>query len=145
MAEAQGVSLTTTLLSGRAADEVTAYAERTRPWLLLMGRIGVHSRPEMDIGGVTEHLLRFAQCNMLVASRRFSPPLELWSDSTLRWTEEAETALMRVPEGYRGALRLLVQRLALEQGHTAVTASFVGEAMKTMRPTRQAVGCRMFT
>ncbi|MBI2164958.1 MAG: universal stress protein [Chloroflexi bacterium] len=134
LAQAQGVSLTTTLLTGRAADEVLAYVERTHPWLLLLGRIGVHSREEMDIGSITEHLLRFAPCNLLVASRRVSPPLDLWSASTLRWTEEAEAALGRVPEEYRGALRLLVQRQAQERGHTVVTASLVGEAMAVLRP-----------
>jgi len=134
LAQARGVSLTTTLLTGRAADEVLAYAQRTRPWLLLLGRIGVHSREEMDIGGVTEHLLRFAPCNLLVASRRLSPPLDLWSASTLRWTEEAEAALNHTPAEYRGALRLLVQHQAQEQGHTVVTASLVGEAMVVLRP-----------
>lgn len=142
IAAAEGVSLRTTLLAGRAADEVLAYAEKVNPWLLLLGRIGVHSREEMDIGSVTEHLLRFAPCNLLIASRRFSPPLDLWSASTLRWTEEAEAALSRAPEEYRGAVRLLVQRLALEQGHTAVTASLVREAMETMRP-RPAEARRM--
>lgn len=137
VAAAEGVSLTTTLLAGRAADEVLAYAEKVNPWLLLLGRIGVHSREEMDVGSVTEHLLRFASCNLLVASRRFSPPLEAWSASTLRWTEEAGAALSRTPEEYRGAVRLLVQRLSMEQGHTAVTASVVREAMNTMRPNQE--------
>ncbi|MBI3953958.1 MAG: universal stress protein [Chloroflexi bacterium] len=134
IAAADGVSLSTTLLAGRAADEVLAYAEQARPWLLLLGRIGAHSREEMDIGSVTEHLLRLASCNLLVASRRFSPPLELWGRSALRWTEEAETLLRGVPEQHRGALRLLVQRLALEQGHTVVTASLAREAMASLQP-----------
>tara|TARA_B100000315_G_scaffold259727_1_gene316913 strand:+ start:1678 stop:3285 length:1608 start_codon:yes stop_codon:yes gene_type:complete len=137
VAEAQGVSMKTTLLTGRAADEIQTYAEKVRPWLLLLGRIGAHSRPDVDIGSVTEHLLRFAPCNLLVASRRFSPPLELWSSSTLRWTDEAEAALGRTPEAYRGALRMLVQRLAREQGHTVVSASLVGEAMEAMRPDKR--------
>ncbi|MDP7509817.1 MAG: universal stress protein [Dehalococcoidia bacterium] len=137
VAEAQGVSMKTTLLTGRAADEVLAYAEKVKPWLLLMGRIGSHSSPEVDIGSVTEHLLRFAPCNLLVASQRYSPPLEMWSSSTLRWTGEAETAMGHVPEKYRGALRMLVQRLAREQGHSVVSASLVGEAVAAMRPGRR--------
>jgi len=136
IAAAEGVSLKTTLLAGPAADEVVAYVEKVNPWLLLLGRIGVHSREEMDIGSVTEQLLRFASCNLLVASRRFSPPLHLWGQSALRWTEESEAALSHAPEQYRGAVRLLVQRLALEKGHTAVTASLVREAMEAMRPGR---------
>ncbi|MFQ5873400.1 MAG: universal stress protein [Dehalococcoidia bacterium] len=137
VAAAEGIDLATTLLVGRAAEELLAYAENTQPWLLLLGRIGVHSREEMDIGSVTEHLLRFASCNFLVASRRFSPPLEVWGQSALRWTEEAEALLGRVPSEHRGAIRLLVHRLALEQGHTVVTTSLAREAMESMQPRRE--------
>jgi nucleotide-binding universal stress UspA family protein/predicted RNA-binding Zn-ribbon protein involved in translation (DUF1610 family) len=136
VAAAQGATLETTLLAGRAADELLAYAEKTRPWLLLLGRVGVHSREEMDIGSVTEHALRFASCNLLVASRRYTPPLDLWAQSALRWTEEAELVLNRVPEGHRGALRLVVQRLAVERGHTVATASLATEATALLRPSQ---------
>lgn len=136
VAEAEGVTLETTLLAGRAADELLSYVESTNPWLLMLGRVGVHSRTEMDIGNVTEHLLRFAPCNLLVGSRRYRPPLSLWSESTLRWTEDAERALGHAPQQYQGAVRLLVQRLAVERGHTVATAALVGEAMEAFRPPR---------
>ncbi len=134
LAEAEGVTLETTLLAGRAADELLSYVESANPWLLMLGRVGVHSRTEMDIGSVTEHLLRFAPCNLLIGSRRYRPPLSLWSESTLRWTEDAEGALGHAPQQYQGAVRLLVQRLAVERGHTVATASLVGEAMEALRP-----------
>lgn len=137
IAEAQGVSLTTSLLSGRAADEVLAYTEKAQPWLLLLGRIGVHNSEDMDIGSVTEHLLRFAPCNLLIASRRYSPPLEMWSASSVRWTEEAEAVLKRTPEQFQGAMRLLAQRRAMEQSHTVVTASLLGEAMEALHPRQE--------
>lgn len=136
VAAAEGVSLTTTLLAGRAADELLAYMERCHPWLLLLGRIGVHSRQEMDIGSVTEQALRFAPCNLLVASRRYTPPLDVWGQSALRWTEEAEAAMCRAPAEFQGAARLLVQRLALERGHTVATASLVREATALLRPSQ---------
>ncbi len=134
LAALRGVEVQTTLLRGRAADELLGHAERTRPWLLLTGRVGVHSQDGMDIGSVTEHLLRFAPGNLLVASRRSQPPIDLWSDSTLRWTEEAEGTLGHAPAEFRGAVRLMVQRLAVESGHSVVTASLVGEAMSALRP-----------
>lgn len=137
VAAAEGVSLATTLLTGRASDEIWSYAEKSRPWLLLLGRIGVHSREEMDIGSVTEHLLRFSRCNLLIASRRFSPPLEIWGDVSLQWTREAEDALKGPPEQYRGVLRLMVQSLAQERGHTVVTTELAREAMKLLRPRRE--------
>ena len=134
LAEVVDVPLTTTLLAGRPADELQGYVDMASPWLLLMGRIGVHGGEGMDLGSVTEHLLRFAPCNLLIASRRFSPPLEVWGSSSLRWTTEAETALGRSPEEYRGVLRLLVHRQAMEQGHTVVTAALVAEAAAALRP-----------
>lgn len=138
LASAEGVSLETHLLSGRAADELVSHAEKTRPWLLLLGRVGSHSGEDMDIGSVTEHVLRTAPCNLLVVSRRASPPLEVWGQSSLHWTEEAEGLLERVPSEHRAALRLLVQRLALERGHTVVTASLVREAGDVLRPRPEA-------
>ncbi|MEE9199617.1 MAG: universal stress protein [Dehalococcoidia bacterium] len=137
LAEKEGMPLETTLLAGRAADSILAYAEKRRPWLLLVGRIGVHSREEMDIGGVTEQMVRTAPCNVLVGSRRFLPPLELWSRSSLKWTEEAQAPLERVPQEFRGALRILVHRLALERGHSVVTASLVREAVEGLRPGKE--------
>ncbi len=138
VAQAEGVSLSTTLLAGRAAEELASYAQRSQPWLICVGRIGVHSRESMDIGSVTEHLLRFAPSNLLVASRRVTPPLDLWSASGLRWTEEAEAVLLHAPQEHRGPLRLLAQQLAREQGHTVATASLVRQAMETMRPSPSA-------
>lgn len=134
IASAQGVELETGLLSGRAADEVLAHVADRNPWLLLVGRIGVHSGEEMDIGSVTEHLLRFASCNLLIASRRSKPPMDVWGDVSLRWTRDADAVLARVPAEHRGAVRLMVHRLAAERGHTVVTRSLVGEAAGVLRP-----------
>ncbi|MBI2911976.1 MAG: universal stress protein [Chloroflexi bacterium] len=133
MAEAEGTALQTSLLAGRAADEILVYAERTKPWLLLLGRIGVHSGDELDMGSVTEHVLRFAQCNLLVGSRRHSPPASLWG-ADLRWTREAQSAMERLPQEYRQPVEIVAQRLALEGGHTVVTSSLLGEALADLGP-----------
>ncbi len=135
LARQEKVPLKTTLLTGRAADEVLAYVENAQPWLTIVGRIGVHSREQMDIGAVTEHVLRLAPGNVLVASRRVKPPLDLWSDAALRWTQDAEATLNRAPAEYRGTVRLMIHRLAAEEGHTVVTAGLVGRAMSVLRPS----------
>ncbi|MEE9247622.1 MAG: universal stress protein [Dehalococcoidia bacterium] len=138
LAETQGLALETTLLAGRAADSILAYAEKRHPWLLLVGRVGVHSREGMDIGGVTEQLIRTAPCNVLVGSRRYVPPLELWSQSSLKWTEDAQSFLERVPREHRSVLGILIQRLALERGHSVVTVSLVREAVEDLRPRKES-------
>lgn len=136
LAQAQGMALQTTLLTGRAADELLEYAGKRRPWLLVVGRVGVHNSDGMEMGSVTEHLLRTAPCNVWVGARRFTPPLEEWAESSLRWTDEAQAALERVPAQYRGPLRLLGHRLALERGHSVVTASLVEAGMESLIPKK---------
>lgn len=137
IARARGASLTTRLLAGRAADVLTSHVERTRPWLALLGRVGVHGSPDLDLGSVTEHLLRFAPCNLLVASRRHSPPMDLLAETAIRWTPEAEAVLARAPAEHRAGLRLLAQRLALEEGHTVITAALAGSLLGSLRPSEE--------
>ena len=140
LGEVEGVDLKTVLLTGRAADEVLTYVEQSKPWLLLLGRIGVHSGAELDVGSVTEHVLRLAPCNLLVGSRRHSPPASLWGAEALRWTREAETALERLSPEQRQPVRLLVHRLAQEEGHTVVTSSLLEGALAELRPRPEEQG-----
>lgn len=134
LAAEHGVKLETRLLTGRAADEVAEYVRSSDPWLVVTGRIGVHSGEDMDIGSLTEHLLRFVSCNVLVASQRFAPPFDLIGEVAVRWTEDADIILKRTPAEFRGAMRLMVHKLAIEQGHTVVTASLVQQAMALLHP-----------
>ena len=43
MARTKGVEITKTLLDGKAFQKVLDHARKTNPWLLVVGRIGVHS------------------------------------------------------------------------------------------------------
>lgn len=139
LAEKHGVELKTRLLTGRATDELLGELRREQPWLLVVGRVGVHSGEDMDIGSVTESLVRSAVCNVLVVSDRYRPTVEDWADDSVRWTADAEKALQRVPGEYRGALRIMVHRLAAEEGHSVVTAALVGRAAAVLRPSRSGV------
>ena len=55
-----GVELPVTLLDGKAFEQVLRYARERRPWLLVTGRIGVHSDAAMDLGSTTDQLIRLA-------------------------------------------------------------------------------------
>ena len=134
VADDEGVELGTTLLAGRPDDEVLCHLRQEGTWLLVMGRIGVHSNEAMDIGSNTENLLRLAPCNVLIASRRFTPPVDVQAEETMAWTEESQQMLNRVPSQHRGLARTLVYRLALERGDTVITAALLGEAVKTLAP-----------
>lgn len=138
LALARGITLQTTLLAGRAADELLAYAGKRCPWLLMVGRAGAHRGDGADIGSVTEHLVRTAPCNVWVGNGRLTPPLELWGESFLKWTDDAQATLEQVLAQYRGPLRMLVHRLAQERGHSVVTASLVREGIASFSPRKES-------
>ncbi|MFQ5481672.1 MAG: universal stress protein, partial [Nitrospinaceae bacterium] len=82
LVEDEGMECTLRLLDGKVFEKVLQYAREEKPWLLIMGRIGVHSGPEMDIGGNTENLMRLVPCNVLLASKVFKPPIDLQAEES---------------------------------------------------------------
>lgn len=134
IAREQGVELSTKLLAGKVFEQLLRHAQETRPWLLLLGRIGVHSEAGMDLGSATENLLRLAPCNLLLSARCFEPPLDHIAETTMAWTNEAEARMTRVPEFVRAMARKAVVRHAVEQGHTVVTSDAIDALLSTFMP-----------
>jgi nucleotide-binding universal stress UspA family protein len=66
MGSAEGVEVKSTLLAGKAYDEIHKYLEKDPPSLLLVSRFGAHKTDEQDIGNTAENLLRLAPCNLLI-------------------------------------------------------------------------------
>ncbi|MBI4988952.1 MAG: universal stress protein [Rhodocyclales bacterium] len=130
----EGVALTTRLLSGKAFEQLLRYARETKPWLMLLGRIGVHSDADMDLGSATENLLRLAPCNLLLSARCFTPPLDHIAETTMSWTEEAEARMTKVPEFVRAMARKAVVRQAAEEGHTVVTSDVIDACLSKFMP-----------
>lgn len=130
----EGIEITTRLLAGKAFEELLKYAFETKPWLMLLGRIGVHSDADMDLGSVTENLLRQAPCNLLLSARCFTPPLDHLAETTMSWTEEAEARMAKVPEFVRGMARKAVLKHAAEQGHTVVTSDGIDACLSKFMP-----------
>ncbi len=130
----EGVDLPITLLDGKAFERVLRHARETRPWLLVLGRIGVHSDAAMDMGSNTEQLLRLAPCNVLVSSGSFTPPIDVRADASVVWTPEAEDRMAAVPGGARGLARTAVLRWAMERGHSVVSSGDVATALDELMP-----------
>jgi len=130
----EGVDLKITLLDGKAFDKILQYVRREKPWLLVVGRIGVHSDPDMDIGSNTENLLRLAPCNVLLSSRRYTPPLDVQAEESMLWTEEATALLHTAPDFARNIARTTIHRWAMERGHSVITRKVVEQAMSTILP-----------
>src|SRR5437867_3804745 len=139
LAAEDGVDLAITLLDGKCFEKLLTFARKEQPWLLLLGRVGVHSEAhETDLGSNTENLLRLAPCNVLLTGGKFYPPLDVKAEEIIAWTEEAEARMGRVPRQVKGVARTALLRYAIEQGHTVITNKVIDEAMAIFMPSRMA-------
>jgi len=139
IAEEEGADLKITLLDGKAFEKILEYVRRERPWLLVMGRIGVHSDESMDIGSNTENLLRLVPCNVLLSSRRFEPAVDVKAEESMIWTEPAQRILDKAPDFAKGITRTIVHRWAMERGHSVITTSILEQSLSTILPRSSMV------
>jgi nucleotide-binding universal stress UspA family protein len=135
MADESGVAIKKTLLDGKPFQKILDHARKTNPWLLVVGRIGVHSpKAETGLGSNAENILRGAPCDVLLSTRLEVPRLDVRAEESVRWTPEAEERMKHVPEQVKGIARTGVLRLALEKGHSVVTSAVIDEAMDRFMP-----------
>ena len=135
MAGTEGMEVGKTLLDGKTFQKIHDHARKTKPWLLVLGRIGVHSDPEEPaLGSTSENLLRLSECDVLLTTRLVRPELDVRAEKSIRWTPQAEERMERVPKLVVGIARTAILRLALEKGHSVVTSSLLDEAMARFMP-----------
>ena len=135
MGSEAGVEVKKTLLDGKPFQKILDHARKTSPWLIVMGRIGVHSpKDETGLGSNVENVLRGAACDVLLSTRLEVPRLDVRAEETVRWTPEAEERMTHVPEQVKGIARTGVLRLALEKGHSVITSAVIDEAMDRFMP-----------
>ncbi len=142
VADEHGVDLKITLLDGKAFQKIVQYCRKVQPSLLVMGRIGVHSTDDMDIGSTAENLLRTVDCNVLVVSQKFKPRVDVVAAESIEWMPEAKAKMQRVPEFVRGVATTAILRWAMERGHSIITTSVINTAMGELLPAgaAQAMG-----
>ena len=135
MANEAGVEIKKTLLDGKPFQKIVDHARKTNPYLIVLGRIGVHSpKDETALGSNVENILRAAPCDVLLSTRLEVPTLDVRAEETIRWTPEAEARMKNVPEQVKGIARTGVLRLALEKGHSVITNAVIDEAMDRFMP-----------
>ena len=134
--EEHDYALKITLLDGKAYEKILQYTRKTNPWLLVLGRIGVHSEQDTDIGSTAENLLRLAPCNVLLSSQRYFPQIDVKAEETLVWTQEALDRMEKAPPLVRGIAKTAVHRFAIERGHSVITESVIDMAMEAIMPQR---------
>ncbi len=129
-----GMSVETRLLDGKPHDAIEAYLREVNPSLLVIGKLGIHADPELDIGGNAENLLRNVDCAVLLSQRQHRPAVEQVAEVTTSWTNEAEQRMQKVPTFARDMARMAILRYAQERGHTVVTERIVEEATASLMP-----------
>ena len=135
MANEAGVEIKKTLLDGKPFQKIIDYARKTNPFLIVLGRIGVHSpKDETALGSNVENILRGAPCDVLLSTRLEVPTIDVRAEETIRWTPEAEARMKNVPEQVKGIARTGVLRLALEKGHSVITNAVIDDAMDRFMP-----------
>ena len=135
MAAEAGMPVKKTLLDGKAFQKILDHARKTNPWLLVLGRIGVHSpKDEAGLGSNAENILRAAPCDVLLSTRLEVPRIDVRAEETVRWTPEAEARMKNVPDQVKGIARTGVLRLALEKGHSVITSAVIDDAMDRFMP-----------
>jgi nucleotide-binding universal stress UspA family protein len=135
MASDTGGAIRKTLLDGKPFQKILDHARKTNPWLIVLGRIGVHSpKDETGLGSNAENVLRAAPCDVLLSTRLEVPRLDVRAEETVRWTPEAEERMKHVPEQVKGIARTGVLRLALEKGHSVITSAVIDDAMDRFMP-----------
>jgi len=136
------VEIETELLAGKPHDAIEKYAKKTKPSLLIVGKLGIHADDELDIGGNSEHLLENVDCAILLSMREHQPKIDVVSEVTTSWTHEAESRMERVPSFVRNMARMAILRYAQEHGHTVITQRIVEEATAQLMPSHaeQAMG-----
>ena len=134
IAQAEQTDVKTTLLDGKAFEKIIQYVRKDVPALLIVGRIGVHSDEDMDVGSNTENLLRSAPCNVLISNRKYVPPIDTQAEYTIAWTEEALRRMEKIPVFARGVAKTAIHRYAIEKGHTIISNTVVDTAVGHILP-----------
>jgi hypothetical protein len=138
MALAEGMTVSKTLLDGKTFQKIHDHVRKTEPWLLVMGRIGLHGDPnDTALGSNSENLLRLCECDILLTTTEVRPKLDVRAEQSIRWSEQAEERMKRVPKLVAGIARTAILRLALEQGHSVITSSLLDEAMARFMPKQE--------
>lgn len=135
LAKERSVEVKKTLLDGKAFQKILAHVRAINPWLLVVGRTGVHTlEGETGLGSNTENLVRLCPCDILLSTTLEYPELDVKAQECILWTAEAEERMKRVPEAVRGIARTGILRLAIEQGHSVITNTVIDDAMDRFMP-----------
>lgn len=128
----RGVKIGQKLLSGKPYDRIMEYARKTNPFMIVMGKTGVHASSTLDIGSNTENCLRELGCHLYISTRTHEPELGKSGEKALAWNDDAKAILEKVPSFARGIVKSMVEEAAKKEGLAEVTSDFMMKVRKRM-------------
>ncbi len=140
-----GFKMKTTLFEGKPYDQILKHVDTVKPSLLILGRTGIHAINGLDIGSVTENILRLAKCNVLITKSKkdvkanpfyerkedmsIEQPLsQTVEDGEVSWNKEARSLISKVPAFVRKMVVEEVEDYARKKGSSEITREIVEEA-----------------
>jgi len=132
VAKDAGIDIDSELLPGKPYTELIKYARDKRPFMIVMGRTGVHADQDLEIGSATEKTLRGAPCSVYITTGSYTPSPER-PDKCLpdiSWSQEAEETVSRIPAFARAMVRKAAEETATEKGTDTVTRALLLELRK---------------
>ena len=79
------IDVSKTLLDGKVFQKVLDHVRKTEPWLLVLGRVGIHKEDGDALGSNTENLLRMSTCDVLLTTRLHTPELDIKAEKSIHW------------------------------------------------------------
>ncbi len=133
IADQEGIKIEGVLLSGKPYDKIIEYINDTSPFMLVMGKTGVHAVSGLDIGSNTENCLREVQCNVYISTRTYIPSVGLsMKETPVEWGNDALSLLERIPSFARGIVKNMVEDSARKEGLKVITKEFMWKVRKGM-------------
>lgn len=129
IARARGVEIKTTLLAGKAFNEIVKASLKETSSFIVTGRFGLHYDQESSIGNTAENILRLANANIYISSGSINLNTEINKEGKkgIQWEEGALKRMENVPSFARGMARKAIEDYAREKGCEKVTNELVDE------------------
>ena len=133
MATREGVKVEQLILPGKPYDEILKWHKDKDIALLILGKVGVHTNNGLDIGSNSENLLRNAECNIMLVSRKVKPVSDKKEQiADMEWEPEATEMLNRAPSFVRKMIKGHIEANAAKEGKTVITKEMMEKAKKKM-------------
>lgn len=129
IASTRGVTLRTTLIAGKAFNELLKGSRECS--FLMLGRFGLHKASLSQMGNTVENTYRQAPTNVFIAGGEYLPEESgKGSCVVMVWSDEAVARIKNIPEFVRGIAKKSIEDYASEKGIKEITASVVDEVKK---------------